>query len=168
MRWEVHNEITDAVPPNKKSLSIYHSRCCSLRKHEVRHLVHCRMNILAFPLISYQKVFLLQFIILCTILNCKDCSVVSLEHRYGLQKISGHSFSDIRPGITDCHLCMPAGFTYLFFMNCLYNIFVAAVTRGVGLPLKLTNGALLDIIEDNIPKTSPFPNEKPNLKPWFD
>ena len=92
------------------------------------------------------KSFLWQFIILCTIWNCKDCSVVSLKHRYCLRKISGHSYSDIRPGVTDCHFCMPAGFTYLFLMNWLYNIFVVAVTRGVGLPLKLTKGTLTSVV----------------------
>ena len=89
-------------------------------------------------------VFLLQLIILCIILNCKDCSVVSL--RYGLRKISGHSSSDIRPGVTDCHFCMPDGFTYLFLMNWLYNIFVAAFTSAVGIPLKLTSGTLTFVV----------------------
>ena len=100
---------------------------------------------ISFNFIS-KKVLLLELIILYTILNCKDCSVVSLEHRYCLRNISGHSSSDIRPSVTDCHFCMPVGFMYLFLMNWLYNIFVAAVTRGVGLSLKLTKGTLTLIL----------------------
>ena len=92
------------------------------------------------------KSFLLQLIILCIILNCNDCSFVSLKQRYGRLRISGHSSSGIRPGDIDCHFCKPAGFTYLFLMNWLYNIFVATVTRGVSLPQKLTKGTLTLVV----------------------
>ena len=92
------------------------------------------------------KSFLLQLIILRIILNCNDCSFVSLKHRFGRLRISGHSSSGIRPGDIDCHFCKPAGFTYLFLMNWLYNIFVATVTRGVGLPQKLTKGTLTLVV----------------------
>ena len=92
------------------------------------------------------KSFLLQLIILCIILNCNDCSFVSLKHWYGLLRISGHSSSGIRPGDIDCHFCKSAGFTYLFLINWLYDIFVAKVTRGVGLSQLLTKGTLTLVV----------------------
>ena len=81
--------------------------------------------------------------ILCIILNCRDCIFVSRNVWYDRWKIFDHSLSEIWPVAVAFHFVMPAGFLYLYLINCLYNVFVSVSQRGTNLPLRLTKGSFI-------------------------
>ena len=90
--------------------------------------------------------FLLQLIILCIILNCRDCIFVSRNDWYDRRKIFGHSSSEIWTVAVAFHLVMPVGFLYLYLINCLYSVFVSISQRGTILPPRLTKGSLIFVL----------------------
>ena len=90
--------------------------------------------------------FLLQLIILCIILNCRDCIFVSRNVWYGRWKIYDHSSSEIRPVAVAFYFVVPAGFLYWCLINCLYNVFVSISQRGINLSLRLTKGSFIFVL----------------------
>ena len=68
--------------------------------------------------------------ILCIIFSCRDCIFVSRNVWYERWKIFDHSSSEIWPVAVAFHFVMPAGFLYLYLINCLYNVFVSVSQRG--------------------------------------
>ena len=93
--------------------------------------------------IFISKSFLLQLLILCIILNCRDCIFVSRIVWYDRWKIFDHSSSVIWLVAVAFNFVMPAGFLYLYLTNCLYNVFVSVSQRGTILPPRLTKGSLI-------------------------
>ena len=93
--------------------------------------------------IFISKSFLLQLIILCIILNCRDCIFVSYIVWYDRWKIFDHSSSVIWLVAVAFHFVMPVGFWYSYLINCLYNEFVSVSQKGTILPPRLTNGSLI-------------------------
>ena len=84
--------------------------------------------------------------ILCIILNCRDCIFVSRNVWYDRWKIFDHSSSEFWPVAVAFHFVMPAGFLYLYVINGLYNVFVLVTQRGTNLPLRLTKGSFIFVL----------------------
>ena len=78
--------------------------------------------------------FLLQSMVLCIIFNCRDCIFVSRTVWYDRWKIFDHSSSEIWLVAVAFHFVVPAGFFYLYLLNCLYNVFASVSQRGTILP----------------------------------
>ena len=84
--------------------------------------------------------------ILGIILNCRDCNFVSRTVSYDSWKIFAHSSYEIWLVAVAFHFVMPAGFLYLYLINCLYNVFVSVLQRGTILPPRLTKGSLIFVL----------------------
>ena len=138
--------VTNLIPPIEKSSPQIQNIFAPHKK--VWYVIYC-VTIRTFWCFFYFHIefsFLLQLIILCIILNCRDCIFVSRNDWYDRWKIFGHSSSEIWTVAVAFHLVMPVSFLYLYLINCLYSVFVSISQRGTILPPRLTKGSLIFVL----------------------